>query len=247
MPKIDRPFAPQQPGAGVDNYIDGGPTRAGLEEIRARVNLSPYCFSTISQAVAEIYSEPETVVIVETGLLYVYSASSTETINGYSVLGTAGAGRLLSMIGARKIAIIKDVQSSGSYGGSSIVGWQTRALNTLNSNITGVSLASNQITLPSGTYLISGSAPAYMSNRHQIALYNITDSTYDISGTSEYGHHTESAVQSRSFMSDRITITSTKVFELRHYTNTARDTIGLGADTSSGINIVFATLTIEAI
>lgn len=96
MPKINKPFVFQQPGEGTDNYIDGGPTRAGLEELRGKVNLAPYIFATVAQAQAAIYSEPESAVVAETGLLYFYDSSSSETIDGFSVLSTGGSGRLLA-------------------------------------------------------------------------------------------------------------------------------------------------------
>lgn len=96
MPKILNPFVFQQPGEGTDNYIDGGPTRAGLEGLRSKLNLAPYVFATVAQAQAATYSEPESVVVVETGLLYFYDPSSSETVDGFYVLSTGGAGRLLA-------------------------------------------------------------------------------------------------------------------------------------------------------
>jgi len=99
MPKISNPFVFQQPGTGTDNYIDGGPTRAGLEEIRSKVNLAPYVFATVAQAQAETYSEPESAVIVETGLLYHYDADGTQTDDGLRVLTVTAGGRLIAICG----------------------------------------------------------------------------------------------------------------------------------------------------
>jgi hypothetical protein len=95
MPKIDRPFVPQQPGAGTDNYIDGGPTRAGLEQLRNKVNAAPTTWATVAAAEAASYTEPESVVVTETGRTYIYSASSEATRDGIRVLTPAGGGRLL--------------------------------------------------------------------------------------------------------------------------------------------------------
>lgn len=94
MPKINRPFAPQQPGAGTDNYIDGGPARAGLEELRGKVNAAPVTWGTVAQAEAASYTEPESVVVTETGRTYTYSASSEAARDGIRVLSPSGGGRL---------------------------------------------------------------------------------------------------------------------------------------------------------
>lgn len=99
MPKINKPFVPQQPGAGTDNYIDGGPTRAGLEELRNKVNTAPTTWATVAEAEAASYTEPESVVITETGRTYTYSANSEATRDGIRVLTPAGGGRLLAVKG----------------------------------------------------------------------------------------------------------------------------------------------------
>lgn len=94
MPKINKPFVPQQPGAGIDNYIDGGPTRAGLEELRGKTNAAPVTWGTVAEAEAASYTEPESVVVTETGRTYTYSASSEAARDGIRVLSPSGGGRL---------------------------------------------------------------------------------------------------------------------------------------------------------
>ncbi len=58
---------------------------------------------------------------------------------------------------------VRDEKASGSHGGTSVAGsFQTRVLNTsLTNEISGASLSSNQITLPSGTYYINARMPFY--------------------------------------------------------------------------------------
>lgn len=127
MPKINKPFVPQQPGAGTDNYIDGGPTRAGLEELRGKVNAAPTTWATVAEAEAASYTEPESVVVAETGTTYTYSASSEATRDGIRVLTPDGGGRLLALIHGGLNGLTDDDHSqyallAGRGGGQTING-----------------------------------------------------------------------------------------------------------------------------
>jgi hypothetical protein len=123
---------------------------------------------------------------------------------------------------------VRDEKASGTHGGTTTTSYTARDLNTVVTNeISGASLASNQITLPSGTYFIYASAPSYASNRHTAKLRNTTDSTDTILGTSEYSDSATS-VQTRSFVIGRFTISAQKVFEIQHRVQTANATLGLG-------------------
>jgi hypothetical protein len=95
MPKIATSFYGGQPGDGENNYIDGGPVGAGLEQIRSKLNSAPMVFSTVEEAEAAEYQEPESVVISETNRVYIYSSASDAARNGITVLHTGGTGRLL--------------------------------------------------------------------------------------------------------------------------------------------------------
>ena len=96
-------------------------------------------------------------------------------------------------------------------------GQNTRELTTVKTNeITGASLSSNQITLPSGTYYAQAEAFGYLNNRHKISLYNTTDAEYTIVGFSS-NSHASYYTASPSILSGRFTISAQKVFELRHY------------------------------
>ena len=125
-------------------------------------------------------------------------------------------------------AVIGDQKGTNTAGGSSTSGaFYTRDLNTEfadDDNI--VSISSNQFTLQAGTYLIKASAPAYKAARHQILIWNATDSTGSV-GTSEYCGSSES-VQSRSFAVARFTIGAAKAFEIRHRVGSSLATYGLG-------------------
>jgi hypothetical protein len=143
---------------------------------------------------------------------------------------------------ASKTFEIVDEQASGVTGGVLTAGsWQTRVLNTVRkNNISGASLASNQITLSAGTYSVIASAPAYDVGRHQVKLRNITDSSDTLLGTSEFSFASDD-VSNRSMIIGSFTIAASKVFELQHQGENTTNVHGLGVGHSFGQNI-YATI-----
>ena len=126
-------------------------------------------------------------------------------------------------------------QKSAAEGGTFNSGdWRTRTLNTILTNeITGASLSSNQITLPSGTYYIHAFAPGYRVDRHQLRLFNLTDSSVVFYGSAEY-NLAASLVSTRSSIFGRFTIAAQKVFEIQHRAETTQNTFGFGVSPDSG-------------
>jgi hypothetical protein len=148
----------------------------------------------------------------------------------------------------KQLFIVRDEKSSGTDGGNFFNNaWRTRDLNTVNFNtIAGASLSSNQITLPSGTYVIRASAPAYGVDKHQAKFANITDSSDAVIGSSAVTLNS-SNVNSSSFIESVITISSQKVFEVQHYGGTSRSNNGFGSDSGSGVIEVYTIINIEKI
>ena len=126
-------------------------------------------------------------------------------------------------------AIIADQKAAGTNGGTFTDGsWVTRELNTeLTDPDNIVSIATNQFTLTAGSYLIKASAPAYKVNFHQVRLYNVTDTAVAISGYQNYTSSAD-AIDTKSELSGRITITDTKTFELQHRCSATKSSNGLG-------------------
>ena len=83
---------------------------------------------------------------------------------------------------------VRDEKTAGSDGGTLSSGsWQTRTLNTSVTNeIASASLASNQISLPAGTYYIEASAPSLGVDGHKVKLRNVTDSLDIIIGSTAF-------------------------------------------------------------
>lgn len=138
----------------------------------------------------------------------------------------------------RGISVIREEQSSGTDGGGSSTGYQTRVLNTTSGDTSFLSLASNLITLEAGTYYIWASAPAYASVLHKAKLYNETDSANVIVGTSSSSADT-SAGTTRSLIKGIFTLAAAKTLSIHHYISSGKAINGLGLATSSGDNEVY--------
>jgi hypothetical protein len=140
---------------------------------------------------------------------------------------------------------VRDEKSAGSTGGTFTSGsFQTRTLNTVMTNeISGASLSSNQIILPSGTYYVQASAPAFQVIRHKLLFRNITDSTNTIIGSTEYTNSGDT-VLTRAILTGRFTIASQKTFELQHRCQSTFDTYGFGDDSNYGVAEVYSDLQI---
>lgn len=141
---------------------------------------------------------------------------------------------------------LQDQQASGASGGTFTSGaWRTRTLNSVLTNeITGASLATNQITLPAGTYWIEAEAPGHRVDPHKAKLYNVTDASDTLIGSSADSGGDASFVQTYSTIKGRFTIAAPKVFEIRHRCTSTRSTNGLGSASSFGVNEIYSDLRI---
>ncbi len=136
-----------------------------------------------------------------------------------------------------------DVKSSGTDGGTpSAAARNTRTLLADTDTASIGSIASNQITLPEGDYVVKASAPARSCNGHKLYLYDITNTADLLIGTSSY---TSTAIsnQSVSLLSGLISLTGTTVIELQHYiTSNAGGGEGLGTALGDGNNEVYSVI-----
>jgi len=159
-----------------------------------------------------------------------------------------GVGDLLG-VPVPRTAYIKDVKPSGTAGGTFTAGaWQTRDLNTLEGDTEFISLSANQVTLSSGKYKISASAPCFRGSQNKIKLRNITNSTDDIIGGSSFApNDTSFNGFSRSEMEGVIEISSNTTFEIQHRCSSTRASDGFGIASSFSVDEIYATLVIEKI
>lgn len=127
------------------------------------------------------------------------------------------------------LIIIEERQTQNTHGGTFTAGaWRTRALNTEVVDTASIaSLSSNQVTIPAGTYRVRAIAKAMRVGGNQIALYNATDSTFPIIGST--GHSAVSTDgNNESFLEGQITIDASKTFSLLHWCNTTVSSFGFG-------------------
>jgi len=132
---------------------------------------------------------------------------------------------------------VRDEKAQNTAGGTFTSGaWRTRDLNTVKTNtITGASLATNQITLPAGTYWIESVAPAHSYNgneisNHQTRWRNITAGTTELTGRNAvaYANVTTVDAQTDSTLKGSFTITGSTVYELQHICTATSPTDGFG-------------------
>jgi hypothetical protein len=131
---------------------------------------------------------------------------------------------------------VSETQSSGTGAGNGSTGaWNTRVLNTKDSDTANIAtLSSNQITLPAGTYLVRASSPFINCAQAQARLYNVTASAVLINGSSAANNST--TVQNDSLISGIITIASTSVLAIQYqiYSNNSN---ALGTPSSFGTEV----------
>lgn len=142
------------------------------------------------------------------------------------------------------IAVIKDIKPVGTNGGSFTKDiWVTRDLNTLEGDVGFVTLENNQMTIKTGTYMISVKAIAGNVKNHQVKLRNITDST-DIMGTNSYSWVDS---MSASEINTVLTINNTKVFEVQHICSFTASGTGFGRAVGFSSEEVYTTIIIHKI
>ena len=155
------------------------------------------------------------------------SGGAITTRGGASVEKDMYVGGVIIGQNVERIIIITHELAVGTNGGTfTNNAWRTRVLNTIKLNMTDsglVSLASNQVTLSSGTYLVVAKAVARLVQMNQLRWRNITDSTTDIVGLSG-----RADVCYNGILEGVVNITSNKTFELQHYCSTSRSADGFG-------------------
>lgn len=135
--------------------------------------------------------------------------------------------------------IVVDAKAQGTNGGTFSSGaWRTRDLNTVRHNgISGASVSANQITLPAGTYLVRGSAPALQVNNHKCRLQDITNGVTLIGGTTEITEQMKAIVSNRSHIIGSITLAGSTVMEVQHWCSAGFATTGFGPAFGNGVEI----------
>ena len=151
---------------------------------------------------------------------------------------------------AKQLLYIVEETASGVQGGGAVTNTQqVRKLNTVIENgIAGASLntLTYQITLPAGKYFFDYTSPAHKVNASFAFLYQISPLPAAIIGNGEnaYSAGADGTVTNSSG-SSILTLTTTTIVELRHYTNETQAVDGLGVAVGfAGRNERYASLKI---
>lgn len=130
---------------------------------------------------------------------------------------------------SKEYAIFQEEQNVGVDAGSFFSGgWTERTLNNTQSLYgSSISLSGSTFTLTAGTYKILAFAIAYKVNGHQIKLFNKTDNSDDLIGSSAYSGSADD-VNTSSNIEGVLTISGTKDFVIQHRCTTSRASDGKG-------------------
>lgn len=176
------------------------------------------------------------------GLVPGTSAGNIVQLDGSAKLPAVDGSQLTNVSAAApKVLHVRDERASGTSGGSATTGaWTARVLNTVSINeISGASLASNQVTLPAGTYEVQARAPMANTDWHRIRLRNITDGTTIISGGNAFAYSAYADVSDSTLMG-KFTLAATKVLELQYRCTTNSGAKALGWEGATGEAEVYA-------
>lgn len=160
------------------------------------------------------------------------AASSVAAGDLFEIENTAGNSRKVTaaQVAAFNLGAIHCYEeAAGAGGGSTASTWVTRNLTTAASNsITGASLASNEITLPAGTYEIIGSAPAFGAQANKVRLYDVTGAASVVEGETVWGNNT--TMERRVGIRGRFTLAVQSNVRIEMYSSASVATNGFGVD-----------------
>ena len=160
----------------------------------------------------------------------------TDTANGTPRTGSETRPVNMSVVWIMKVresalappvggyAIFQDRKPNSSPGGTVpvVANWFTRTLNTIDTNIADVSLATNVFTLPAGSYLIRANAPGHRVTNFRIRLFNATDNAAVILGNSAYAANSNDSDNTlQANLVGMVTIDAPKSFRIEQYTQAA--------------------------
>ncbi|MBL0058282.1 MAG: hypothetical protein IPP35_04050 [Elusimicrobia bacterium] len=131
---------------------------------------------------------------------------------------------------------VADVKAASADGGTATNGlFRNRALNTVLTNtIPGASLASDQITLPPGTYDVEWESPFYRVGRVVTRFTTRSGDSVTVVGNTAFSNDRDDFADTKSSGFGRFTLTATSVFEVQYLTMNSTGGWGLGLSHSLG-------------
>lgn len=138
------------------------------------------------------------------------------------LLGVNGTGNGVVNVDKLQWVIFSDNKASGSHGGNATQNtWNKRTLTTVSqsptANLATLDTVNNTFTLPAGTYVVIGRAPAGCMDWHQVRLRNNTDSLTWIGSSQQtltLAQLSGNSYNTDSWLITMITINATKQFQI---------------------------------
>ncbi|MEO1950879.1 hypothetical protein [Thioclava sp.] len=132
---------------------------------------------------------------------------------------------------------------SGDYPGGGV--WVDRPLNTVVKNtISGASLASNNITLPAGTYRVRARSPMFRVNNNASRIYDVTNAVTLVEGSATYSND---MCDSNSYVDGEFTLSGTATIAHQAAAGATRTGNAFGHSAGYGAYDIFGEVTIEKI
>lgn len=181
-----------------------------------------------------------------------WASPSTSTAPSESAAASRFVKQDLGLLAAPYVNMVHQ-QTSGTQGGAITSGsYQVVPINTSKTNtISGASLASNRITLPTGTYYIQARTPVAQSNGDgtgKVKIYNFTDSTDLIIGSSSYVNSPATGYSDCTLdVSGRFTLAAEKEIQFMIRIDVTTDGNGYGYPCNYGDVEIYASIEIYKI
>lgn len=165
------------------------------------------------------------------------AARSLSEGNGIQITNGSGASAnpTINATIYQTMHVVEELAASASSGTATSGSYFTRTLNTVVTNtITVASLASNQITLPAGTYNIFAEVPSYRADGHIAKLRRVSATAADVViGTTGYSGSGTSNANSYSYIFGQFTVGTSGAYEVQQRVELTRASDGLGAPVST--------------
>ncbi|MGZ3697110.1 MAG: hypothetical protein ACXWPM_02165 [Bdellovibrionota bacterium] len=161
--------------------------------------------------------------------------------DGFYAMGSSGWVALGQATAQTVYLDDRQTIASGGGGACTASTWNTRPIRHVDNPVSysWISLSANQITLTPGTYQIEATAPAFAVDEHAAKLYDVTNSTDILIGSSDYSNGVSS--QSSSKIQGSFTVSGTTTYEIQQYctTHTGGQDFGTNNTFISGTNLIF--------
>jgi hypothetical protein len=177
----------------------------------------------------------------EEGKLYYATDEDKVYTDDGTTLNELGAGGGGSISTCRLTHGTGNGTDGGTY--STALVWQTRPLSSIVDNGTGITLSSNQITIPAGKWYLTGWFSFFRTDQSRLRLQNITDATTEAKGPGGYSAAGDETSPNLN-ISAYIDLASTKTFEIQHFGRRAETSSAFGVSVSEGGTEVWANVNI---